>query len=319
MKKSKEILIWGSTLLCIYFVAWLIFTLDIFSKGKDIENNLKMALGVVFLLLCGGVIAMVHKEYDYRKYAAYISGVISVALIIQIALQGEAMGEKRVFICFFSCILSGLLGILTTLIGTKKIEIKNRHIKEIGIYFLTLFGFGALFLASVMKNMLGTRGRVIMKMFGSQENATKGVEYISLIFPTILFFIATMSITTVILDPKEYKSRKYITSDMSRGEQRKMQLETQFLNHIVWANLCAENWKKKGFLDFKEKELLFGEKYVYPNSEKIKIFYKDIAEVRKEKLFGIFPNQMTIVKRDGTEYRFFLEKRNKVVEFLQTR
>lgn len=44
MKKSKEILIWGSTLLCIYFVAWLIFTLDIFSKGKDIENNLKMAL-----------------------------------------------------------------------------------------------------------------------------------------------------------------------------------------------------------------------------------------------------------------------------------
>mgnify|MGYP000168845578 CR=1 FL=1 len=41
MKKSKEILIWGSTLLCIYFVAWLIFTLDIFSKGKDIENNLK--------------------------------------------------------------------------------------------------------------------------------------------------------------------------------------------------------------------------------------------------------------------------------------
>ena len=305
MKKSKEILIWGSTLLCIYFVAWLIFTLDIFSKGKDIENNLKMALGVVFLLLCGGVIAMVHKEYDYRKYAAYISGVISVALIIQIALQGEAMGEKRVFICFFSCILAGLLGILTTLIGTKKIEIKNRHIKEIGIYFFTLFGFGALFLASVMKNMLGTRGRVIMKMFGSQENATKGVEYISLIFPTILFFIATMSITTVILDPKEYKSRKYITSDMSKGEQRKMQLETQFLNHIVWANLCAENWKKKGFLDFKEKELLFGEKYVYPNSEKIKILYKDIAEVRKEKLFGIFPNQMTIVKRDGTEYRFF--------------
>lgn len=102
MKKSKEILIWGSTLLCIYFVAWLIFTLDIFSKGKDIENNLKIALGVVFLLLCGGVIAMVHKEYDYRKYAAYISGVISVALIIQIALQGEAMGEKRVYLCFFS-------------------------------------------------------------------------------------------------------------------------------------------------------------------------------------------------------------------------
>jgi len=28
---------------------------------------------------------------------------------------------------------------------------------------------------------------------------------------------------------------------------------------------------------------------------------------------------MTIVKRDGTEYRFFLEKRNKVVEFLQMR
>ena len=91
MKKSKEILIWSSTLLCIYFVAWLIFTLDIFSKGKDIENNLKIALGVVFLLLCGGVIAMVHKEYDYRKYAAYISGVISVALIIQIALQGESI------------------------------------------------------------------------------------------------------------------------------------------------------------------------------------------------------------------------------------
>lgn len=37
---------------------------------------------------------------------------------------------------FFSYILAGLLGILTTLIGTKKIEIKNRHIKEIGIYFL---------------------------------------------------------------------------------------------------------------------------------------------------------------------------------------
>lgn len=52
---------------------------------------------------------------------------------------------------------------------------------------------------------------------------------------------------------------------------------------------------------------------------KNKIFYKDIAEVRKEKLFGIFPNQMTIVKKDGTKYRFILEKRNKVVEFLQTR
>ncbi len=47
-------------------------------------------------------------------------GVVSVALIIQIALQGEAMGEKRVLICFFSYILAGLLGILTTLIGTKK-------------------------------------------------------------------------------------------------------------------------------------------------------------------------------------------------------
>lgn len=80
-----------------------------------------------------------------------------------------------------------------------------------------------------------------------------------------------------------------------------------------------ENWEKERFLDFKEKELLFGEKYVYPNGEKIKIFYKDIAEVRKEKLFGIFPNQMTIVKKDGTKYRFILEKRNKVVEFLQTR
>ena len=138
MKKSKEILIWGSTLLCIYFVAWLIFTLDIFSKGKDIENNLRIALGVVFLLLCGGVIAMVHKEYDYRKYAAYISGVISVALIIQIALQGEAMGEKRVFICFFSYILSGLLGILTTLIGTKKIEIRNRDIFFYIVWFWSI-------------------------------------------------------------------------------------------------------------------------------------------------------------------------------------
>ncbi len=66
--------------------------------------------------------------------------------------------------------------------------------------------------------------------------------------------------------------------------------------------------KKKGFLDFKEKELLFGEKICISNSEKIKILYKDIAEVRKEKLFGIFPNQMTIVKRDGTEYRFFRKK-----------
>ena len=51
MKKSKEILIWSSTLLCIYFVAWLIFTLDIFSKGKDIENNLKIALREVKALL----------------------------------------------------------------------------------------------------------------------------------------------------------------------------------------------------------------------------------------------------------------------------
>lgn len=32
-------------------------------------------------------------------------------------------------------------------------------------------------------------------------------------------------------------------------------------------------------------------------------------------MFGIFTNQINIVKRNGTEYRFFLEKRNKVVEF----
>lgn len=42
-------------------------------------------------------------------------------------------------------------------------------------------------------------------------------------------------------------------------------------------------------------------------------------ELEEEKLFGIFTNQINIVKRNGTEYRFFLEKRNKVVEFLQTR
>ena len=44
-----------------------------------------------------------------------------------------------------------------------------------------------------------------------------------------------------------------------------------------------------------------------------------IAICDDEKLFGIFTNQINIVKRNGTEYRFFLEKRNKVVEFLQTR
>lgn len=68
---------------------------------------------------------------------------------------------------------------------------------------------------------------------------------------------------------------------------------------------------KTVYLNF-EEEIIWSKGDIY-------YFGYGRRELEEEKLFGIFTNQINIVKRNGTEYRFFLEKRNKVVEFLQTR
>lgn len=160
-----------------------------------------------FFMVIGAIVSLIKKEYDPRKFHGYILLFASLGLILQIMLQGGILGEKRVLICVISYALAILVGILTDLLGTKKIVVKNKLVREVGKMLLTMGGFLVVFLSRVVKRFSGRRGAVLVELTGGEKNSAAVVNYCILALALVYAFISSLVITDVAVAPDYYKKQ----------------------------------------------------------------------------------------------------------------
>lgn len=90
-----------------------------------------------------------------------------------------------------------------------------------------------------------------------------------------------------------------------------------YIGKTVAANLFRGIEAVGGKIFFGENAMTFKSHKLNIKTGDTTIFYNEIAEVRKANSLGIIPNRMIVVTIEGTEYKFVVNQRNKIVEFLR--
>lgn len=89
-----------------------------------------------------------------------------------------------------------------------------------------------------------------------------------------------------------------------------------FIGKAVSANLYRGIEAVGGKILFDKDGMAFVAHKLNIQSEKTFIFYKDIVEVKKKNTLGIVPNGLLVITSDGVSYKFVVNERNKIFEFL---
>lgn len=208
MKKSKEILKQAGGGIFLYILGCLMGAFLSYYQGADLRVTAQIAGCVILFIVIGAIVSILKKEYDPRKYNGYMMLFASLGLILQIMIQGGILGEKRVMVCVIGYALAMLIGILADLLGTKKIVVKSKLIREVGKIFLTIGGFLVVFLSRVGKTFFGRRGAILVEMTGGEENSANVCWYCILAITLVYAFISSLIITDVAVAPDSYKRRK---------------------------------------------------------------------------------------------------------------
>ena len=210
MKKNKvrkDILKQAGGIILLYIILCLGLAYESYYRNADLRITAKIAECVILFVTIGAVVSFIKKECDPRKYNGYMMLCASLGLILQIMLQGGILGEKRVMVCVIGYALAILTGILTDLLGNKKIVVKSKLIREVGKMFLTIGGFLVVFLSRVVKMFSGRRGAVLVEMTGGDENSATVVNYIFLVMALVCAFVSSLVITDLVVEPDSYKKQ----------------------------------------------------------------------------------------------------------------
>lgn len=89
-----------------------------------------------------------------------------------------------------------------------------------------------------------------------------------------------------------------------------------YIGKTVAANLFRGMEAVGGKIVFEENGMTFKSHKLNVQTGDTAILYHDIAEVRKANSLGIIPNRMIVVTKEGQEYKFVVNQRNKIVDFL---
>lgn len=87
----------------------------------------------------------------------------------------------------------------------------------------------------------------------------------------------------------------------------------------VGANLFRGVEAVGGKLKITDEGLFFKPHAINVQTEPVQIPFQAIAKVEKVNTMGIVPNGMLITAKDGTKYRFVINHRKKIIEFLETK
>ena len=87
----------------------------------------------------------------------------------------------------------------------------------------------------------------------------------------------------------------------------------------VFANLFKGIEAVGGKLKITENKLIFQSHAINIQTGTTEVLIKQIAKVKKRNTLGIIPNGMSVITVDGTEYKFVLWNRSKIIYFINKR
>lgn len=150
----------------LYMLPCLAGVLTGYSQGADLKITVLIAGCVILFVLIWAVISLIRKEPDPRRYTGYMLLFISLGLLLQVIIQGNILQGKRIIVCVAGYIFFAAVGIFIGLIGTGKIVIKNRFIREAGKVFLAMGGFLLAFLVRLQRTHSGRRAEILVELTG---------------------------------------------------------------------------------------------------------------------------------------------------------
>lgn len=92
-----------------------------------------------------------------------------------------------------------------------------------------------------------------------------------------------------------------------------------FVGKTVAANLIKGMEAVGGKIFFEEEAMTFKSHSLNIQNGDTTIFYSNITAVKKANSLGFIPNRMIVITKNGTENKFVVNKRNKLVDFLEER
>lgn len=96
-------------------------------------------------------------------------------------------------------------------------------------------------------------------------------------------------------------------------------LQNEQLNFDVLANLFRGMEGVGGKLKITDRRLVFESHAFNIQTGITEIYFSQIAEVKKRNTMGIVPNGMSVITKDGVEFKFVLWNRTKIIDFLNNR
>lgn len=104
---------------------------------------------------------------------------------------------------------------------------------------------------------------------------------------------------------------------MRDRNNRGVPVKENYTGKTVAANLFRGIEAVGGKLVFEENGMTFKSHKLNVQTGETTILYNDIVEVRKANSMGIIPNGMIVVTKEGQQYKFVVNQRNKIVDFLE--
>jgi hypothetical protein len=94
---------------------------------------------------------------------------------------------------------------------------------------------------------------------------------------------------------------------------------TNLTGMVVGANLFYGIESVGGKLIFTERSLIFKPHLANVHHKSTEIAYDQISDVRKKSTLGIVPNGILVVTRDENSYKFVVNGRDAIIEFLNNK
>jgi len=92
-----------------------------------------------------------------------------------------------------------------------------------------------------------------------------------------------------------------------------------YVGKTIAANCIVGLESLGGKISFEDTHMTFNSHKLNVQKSTIKIEYSQISKIEKSNTLGIIPNGLKITTKDNQEYKFVINSRSKIIEFLNTK
>lgn len=190
----------GGAFLC-YFVICFFGAYESYYRNENLHFTAVLAAIVSLIIIIGAIVSLIKKNYDPNRYNTIMFISLSLALIVQIIVQGALFYKYRIFLIVGSYILFNLIGVFIVLFNNNIIFRKNETarfiIGEIGIVITGLVAI----LTCVGKAFSGRRGKYLFDAMEVSNNVN--FFWLIILFLTCMFgMVGSIGLTSVIIKKK---------------------------------------------------------------------------------------------------------------------